>query len=327
MPDLTTSYMGMTLKNPVIAASSDLTRTAEDIKNCARAGAGAVVVKSIFEEQFLIDEEKTDAYSIYPEAIDYMRKGGLLEYASESVVREIETAKKEVDIPVIASINCRTPDLWPKFSRQLQSAGADAMELNIYDLPIDLKISGDEHDNIHVKILKAVKENITIPVSVKMINQVSSLPYLSHKLVTAGAEGLVFFNWFLQPDIDIDELTTLSRKGKGDFLESLKWVALLSERIECDISASGGVKSHKEIIKQLLAGASAVQVCTLFYQKGLDEIDNLLSGLNSWMEQHKFASVSDFKGELSFRKQELTFKDLGEAQNYFRAQYMKTYSS
>ncbi|MFO7865870.1 MAG: dihydroorotate dehydrogenase-like protein [Candidatus Aminicenantes bacterium] len=326
MADLSTSYMGLRLKNPLIVASSDLARTAEDIKKCAGAGAGAVVIKSIFEEQFLVDEDKNEGTSIYPEALDYMRQGGLLEYAPEALVKEIETAKKEVDIPLIASINCRTPDLWPEFAGQLQTAGADALELNIYDLPLDLKVPGDEHDDINIRILKAVKEKVDIPVSVKLINQVSSLPYLSRKLAEAGAGGLVFFNWFLQPDIDIDNLTTRSRKGKGDFLESLKWTALLSGRIKCDIASSGGVMSHKEAIKQILAGASAVQICTLLYQKGLQEIQNLINGLTGWMQPHGFESISDFKGEMSFRKQQLTFRDMGEAKSYFRTQYLKTYS-
>ncbi len=326
MADLSTSYMGMKLKNPIIVASSDLTRTADDMKKCAHAGAGAVVIKSIFEEQFLVDEDKNEGYSNYPEAIDYMRRGGLLEYAPEALIKEIETAKKEVDIPLIASINCQTPELWPKFARQLQSAGADGLELNIYAQPLDLTVPGDQFERIHIQILKEVKDNISIPVSVKLINQVSSLPYLSRKLVETGADGLVFFNWFLQPDIDIDKLTTRNLKGKGDFYESLKWAALLSGRIECDIAASGGVTSIKEVIKQILAGVSAVQICTLFYNKGLQEIQNLLSGLTEWMDQHRFESIPDFQGELSFRKQELTFKDMGEAKNYFRAQYLKTYS-
>jgi dihydroorotate dehydrogenase (fumarate) len=326
MADLSTSYLGLELKNPIIVASSDLVRTSDDMKECARAGAGAVVIKSIFEEQFLVDEDKMEGYSIYPEAIDYMRQGGLLEYAPEALVKEIEKAKKEVDIPLIASINCRTTDLWPKFARQLQSAGADALELNIYDQPLDLTVPGDEHDQKHIQILKEVKGRVSIPVSVKLTSQVSSLPYLSRKLVEAGADGLVFFNWFMQPDIEIDKFTTRIRKGRGDFHESLKWVALLSGRIECDIASSGGVMSHKEVIKQILAGVSAVQVCTLFYQEGLDAMQNLLSGLSEWMEQHEFKSVSDFQGELSFRKQELSLRDLGEAENYFRAQYLKTYS-
>lgn len=326
MADLSSSYMGLELKNPIIVASSDLARTADDMKKCAQAGAGAVVIKSIFEEQFLVDEEKMEGYPIYPEAIDYMRQGGLLGYAPESLVNEIEKAKKDVDIPLIASINCRTTDLWTEFARQVESAGADALELNIYDQPLDLGIPGDKHDHRYIQILKKVKKIVKIPVSVKLVDQISSMPFLSQKLAENGAAGLVFFNWFMQPDIDINKLTTRIRKGKGNFYESLKWAALLSGRIECDIASSGGVESYQEVVKQLLAGASAVQVCTLLYEKGLDEIQNLLRGLTAWMDQHKFDSISDFKGELSFRKQELNFRDLGEAENYFRAQYLKTYS-
>lgn len=327
MPELKTSYMGLELKNPIIVASSDLSKTADGIKRCEEAGAGAVVLKSLFEEQFLVEGDipETD-YSMYPEALDYMRSGGLLEYAPARICKEIEEAKKEVSIPIIASINCQTSMLWPRFARQVQEAGADGLELNIYDLPIDLNYSSAGHDEQYVKIIKEVKTEISIPVSVKLIPQISSIPFLSQQIVEAGGQGLVFFNWFLEPDIDIHQKTTFSRKGQANFNQSLRWVGLVAGRVEADIVASGGIRDFEGIVKQILAGASAVQICSLFYQKGLQAVADLLAGLSSWMEEHGHADIDDFRGDLSFKKQELSFRDLGEAGNYFRAQYLKVYS-
>ncbi|MGB3863080.1 MAG: hypothetical protein WA915_13440, partial [Candidatus Aminicenantaceae bacterium] len=165
MADLSTSYMGLELSNPVIVSSSDLTRTVSGIKKCEDAGAGAVVLKSIFEEQFLIDGNiPTSDYSVHPEALDYMRSGSLLEYAPHYLNQLIEMAKKSVDIPIIASINCQTPKLWPRFARQIQDSGADALELNVTFHPISLAIPGSEYENHHLEILKAVKEAVSIPV-------------------------------------------------------------------------------------------------------------------------------------------------------------------
>ena len=327
MLDLSTSYMGLKLKNPIIVASSDLTRTAEGMIRCEEAGAGAIVLKSIFEEQFLIEDGGSlGAYSIHPEALDYLRSGGLLEYAPDKICREIEKSKKSIKIPVIASINCQTFTLWPRFARQIEQAGADGLELNIYDLPIDPEISGQEHDKRYEKILAVIKKEITIPVSIKLAPQVSSLAYLGRKLAKAGCNALVFFNWFLEPDIDIRKLKTYNRKGTGNFNQTLRWVALLSGRLGVDIVSSGGIRNFEDVVKQLLAGASAVQICTLFYKAGLTEIEKLLKGLIAWMKEHRYGSVTDFQGALSFKKQELSFKDLGESQSFFRAQYLKTYS-
>jgi len=326
MADLTTNYMGLKLRNPIIVSSCDLAKTVSGIKRCDEAGAGAVVLKSIFEEQFLIQEDIPGDYSIHPEALDYLHTGGLLEYAPHRICQTIEKAKKDVNIPIIASINCQTPKLWPSYARQIEKAGADALELNIYLLPIDLDSPGTKYEEYHLQILKEVKKEISIPVSIKLTVQITSVPNLAHKLADEGANALVLFNWFLEPDIDIQKLTTISLIGKGNFHQSLRWVALLAGRVDCDIASSGGVQKAEDVVKQILAGASAVQACTLFYQKGLDEIKKLLHGLKTWMDESNYASIEDLKGEISFKKQELSFRDLGEAENYFRVQYLKAYS-
>ena len=327
MADLSTSYMGLELSNPVIVSSSDLTKTVSGIKKCEDAGAGAVVLKSIFEEQFLIDGDiPTSDYGVHPEALDYMRSGSLLEYAPNYLTQLIERAKKSVDIPIIASINCQTPKLWPRFARQIQDSGADALELNVSFHPISLMIPGSEYEDHHLEILKAVKDAVSIPVSVKLKSQITSVSHLGQQLAELGCDAIVLFNWFLEPDIDVETLKTKSHIGKANFSHSLRWVGLLSGRVKCDVASSGGVKTAEDVVKQILAGAAGVQVCTLFYQEGLGEIQNLIKGLQDWMDRHKYERINDFKGELSFRHQELQFKDLGEASAYFRAQYLKAYS-
>jgi dihydroorotate dehydrogenase (fumarate) len=327
MIDLSTTYMGLRLNNPIIVASSDLTKTHEGMKKCEAAGAGAIVLKSLFEEQFLIEGgiPETDP-GVYPEALDYMRSGGLMDYAPHQICGEIERGKKEVGIPIIASINCLSSSLWPRFARQVEDAGADGLELNIYDLPIDLKESCAARDAQYFKIIKDVRESISIPVSVKLVPEISSLPYLANQLAEAGCRALVFFNWFLEPDIDVNTLKTRSRKGHANFHQSLRWVGLLADRIKSDIAASGGVRGAEDVIKQILAGAKTVQICSLFYQKGLGVIKDLLEDLASWMTEHRYAALEDFRGELSFKNQELRHRDLGEAAGFFRAQYLKVYS-
>jgi dihydroorotate dehydrogenase (fumarate) len=326
MANLNTSYMGMKLKNPIIVSSSGLTKSVSKIKQCEEKGAGAVILKSLFEEQFIVQVGSgTDAHHMNPEALDYLRSGGLIEYGPHEMCRMIEEVKNSVEIPVIASINCQSPKLWPRFAEQIQGAGADALELNIYFLPIDLDSPGTDYEDFHLNILREVKNIIDIPVAVKMTPEVTSLPFLSKKLSDAGCDALVFFNWFLEPDIDVRSLKSRSIKGKGNFHHTLRWVGLLAGRIGCDISSSGGIRDAKDVIKILLAGASAVQVCTLFYEKGLEEIGQLCKDLQAWMEEHRYASIADFQGELSFKKQELSFRDLREASAYFRAQYLKVY--
>ncbi len=327
MFDLSTQYMGLRLRNPIIVSSCDLTRSVAGIKKCADAGAGAVVLKSIFEEQFLVKGEiPEEGHSIHPEAVDYLRAGGLLEYAPQKICQTIQDAKKEVDIPLIASINCQTPELWPSFARQFYTAGADALELNIYFLPLDLEKPGSSYEQNHVEILNRIKDEVPIPISIKLTSQITSIPNLAHRLTNAGVSALVLFNWFLEPDINVDNRTTRAIKGKGNLFQSLRWVAILAGRVNCDISSSGGIKHSDDIVKLILAGASAVQACSIFYEKGLGEIESLLKGIQDWMKNNHFMSLDEFRGDLSFFKQDLSFKNLGEAEKYFRAQYLKTYT-
>ncbi|MBN1271020.1 MAG: dihydroorotate dehydrogenase-like protein [Candidatus Aminicenantes bacterium] len=326
MADLSTTYMGLKLRNPLIVASSDMTGDVEKVIACHEAGAGAVVLKSIFEEQFLVEGDVSPStYGGYSEAIDYLRHGGLLDYAPRHMVDKINEMKKKVDIPVIASVNCQSPTLWLRFAKQLQDAGADGLELNVYFLPLELDVPCSEYETRHLRILEEVKKSVSIPVSVKLSAQITSVPYLGKRLADAGCDALVLFNWFLQPDVDIKSLKTRSVIGVGDFFHSLRWVALLAGRVSCDLAASGGINSPETMVKQLLGGAVAVQVCSVLYRKGLDEIKVLLKGLEDWMVARRFERIQDFRGNLSFKNQNLKVKGIGEAASYFRAQYLKTF--
>ena len=171
-----------------------------------------------------------------------------------------------------------------------------------------------------------MKKVTSIPVAVKLTSQITSVSHLVHKLSEAGCDAVILFNWFLEPDVNIESLEIRNIIGKGNFYHSLRWVALLAGRVDCDIASSGGVQRAEDVIKQLLAGASAVQVCTFFYQKGLQAMKDLLGGIKAWMEKHQYSSLDDFRGELSFKKQELAFKEPKEAEAYFRAQYLKTFA-
>jgi dihydroorotate dehydrogenase (fumarate) len=318
--------MGLKLRNPVIVGSSDLTASVKGVIRCEEAGAGAVSLKSFFEEQFVSEVDPAERGSfIYPEALDYLERGGLLEYSTQKMCQIIEEAKKKVKIPVIASVNCQSSRLWPTFAHHFEDSGADALELNIYYLPYEIRTPGTEYEKFHLQILEEVKKSVAIPVSVKLSYQLTSIPNLGQKLAEAGCKGLVFFNWFLQPDIDIGHMKTRNIIGKGDFYQSLRWVALCAGRVECDIASSGGVRRADQVIKLLLAGASAVQITSLFYQEGLEALPGLLRGLEDWMEEHAYRSIDDFKGELSFKKQQLSFREPEKTEAFFRAQYLRTY--
>ncbi len=328
MADLKTSFMGLELANPIVVGSCEQTGSVEGIVQAAEAGAGAVVLKSFFEEQFAgeVSPEERGSF-VSPEAIDYLERGGLLEYATRNTARMIEEAKKEVNLPIIASINCQSSHLWPRFARHFEEAGADGLELNIYFLPFGPQTPGSEYEKSHIEIMEEVKKSVSIPVSVKLSSGLTALPHLSKKLAEAGCQALVYFNWFLQPDINISNLKTRTIIGKGDFHQALRWVALCAGRVGCDIASSGGVRGPDHVIKLILAGASAVQVASLFLTKGLTALPGLLDGLKAWMEEHGYQSLEDFRGELSWKRQQLAFHEPRDAEAFFRSQYIKAYIS
>ncbi len=320
--DLSTKYLGLSLKNPIIVASCGLTKTVDQIKLCEQAGAGAVVMKSLLEEQ--IRESETDIEKesgLHSEVLEYLRADIGMRYGSGDYTDTIEQAKKEVSIPVIASVNCYTSQWWLNYARQLEDAGADALELNVYIMPVDFSKSSVELEDAYLEILKAVKAQVKIPVALKLSPFFTSFGHFAARMERYGADGLVLFNRFVQPDINTSTLTTTIKPSFNDpvgFGRTLRWTAMLSGILELDIAASGGIRDATAVIKQLLVGAAAVQIASVLYSKtGLDKIQELLTGLEEWMKEKNFSSVSDFRGRLNHVNNP-------QPEAYVRAQYIKS---
>jgi len=323
MADLKTSYLGLNLKNPVIVSSSALTNSVEKIKRLEENGAGAVVIKSIFEEQINQETSSLLLHNNYPEAGDY-----ILNYAKsntiESYLELIENAKSEVNIPILASVNCVSSKDWTSFAKTLQDAGADAIELNTHIIVSDKELKSSDLEQKYYKILDEVRESVSIPIAVKIGNQFSNLAYFINKIYAHGANGVVLFNRFYEPDIDINSMQFTSSEvfsNPSDIRHSLRWVGIISDLIEAiEISASTGIHDAAAAIKMLLAGATTVQVCSTLYKNGVEELGKIVAGIEKWMDSKGYESVDDIRGLLSY-------KEIPNPSVYERAQFMKYFSS
>lgn len=325
MVNLSTTYMGLKLKNPIIVGSSGLTNSVENIKEAAANGAAAVVLKSLFEEQIKHSASHTivqDEYSnYYPEAEDYIRN-----YTRHNdvdrYIKLIRDAKQAVDIPVIASINCVSSHEWIEFAKKIEEAGADGLELNMFVLPSDPQHSGEQNEKVYFEVLEKVTKLIKIPISLKISYYFSSLSKMALKLSWTGISGLVFFNRFFSPDIDIEKFEIKASNvfsHPEELAISLRWVAMMSTKVHCDLAASTGIHDGKAMIKQLLAGAKAVQIASVLYKKGFQEIGIMLEELEKWMTKHNFQSTDDFIGKMSV-------KEADNPAAYERVQFMKHFS-
>jgi dihydroorotate dehydrogenase (fumarate) len=325
MADLRTKYMGLSLRNPIIVGSSGLTNSVDMIKEIEKLGAGAVVLKSLFEEQIRFQVNKSVAQSesiySYPEAEDYIGN-----YTKETSVSEylelIRKCKASVSIPVIASINCVSSAEWISFARKIQEAGADAIELNIFVLPSDPKRNSEQNEQVYFDIAMATIKQVSIPVALKISYYFSSFANTALKLSWTGIKGMVLFNRYFSPDIDIDKFEITSSNvlsSPEEISSSLRWVAMLSDRLHCDIAASTGVHDGAGVVKQLLAGAKAVQITSCLYKKGTGILPEMINFIEGWMDKHEFKTTDEFIGKMSFK----------EAENpaaYERVQFMKHFA-
>jgi dihydroorotate dehydrogenase (fumarate) len=306
MPDLSTSYLGLTLKNPIIVGSSGLTDSVEKIIHIEAMGAAAVVLKSLFEEEIILEMEETihsmtNRNFVFPETMDYM----------ETVVKEdiltnylhlITESKRAVEIPVIASINCVSSQKWTYFAKEIEKAGADALELNLFFLPSDNHRGEKEVLESTLEIISKVKGCIKIPVALKISAFQSNLIRYTELIDQAGVEGIVLFNRSWLPDIDINHLVISSGfvfSSPSDLGNTLRWVSMLSGRVNCDIAASTGVHDGSGLIKQILAGAKACQVVSTLYINDISLIGKMAQELSKWMTVHEFESINEFRGRLS----------------------------
>lgn len=304
MADTRVEYMGLSLENPFIVSSSSLTDSAEKVRKCAAAGAGAVVLKSLFEEEIQAEIDASAEGTEHTEAVDYIREiqtgAGLKRYTTL-----IKDAKAAVSIPVIASVNAVTRDWWEKHVPRLEEAGADAIELNISLMPYDYKDSEAAILDFYIKTVETVCKKVNIPVAVKIGHYFTSIPAVVDALKWAGAKAVVLFNRFYQLDIDVDHLRLKSgspMSTQADLAYPLRWITMLYGKTEAELAASSGVHVGTDAVKVLLAGAQAVQVCSALYKKGYEHLGTLNTELVSWMEKQNFPAISSFRGKLSQKR-------------------------
>ncbi len=327
MANLTTKYLGLELRNPLIVGSCGLTDDLVKLKEMENAGAGAVVLKSLFEEEIEIEMKKSmDNMSapsnIYPEIFD-MFDLDTVEDTLTKYLSLISEAKKELTIPVIASVNCVSASEWTYFAKRIQNAGADALELNVFLMPSDFDKTAEDNEKIYFDIINKVKQEVSIPVALKVSYYFTNLAAMLQKLSETEIDGLVLFNKFFAPDFDIHNFRVVPAflySNASDLAVSLRWISIMAERVKCDLASSTGVHSGKAAIKELLAGADAVQFASVLYKNGIDYITTMLNDIKEWMDESGFDSIDEFRGKMS------QAKSINPAV-YERAQFMKHYSN
>lgn len=322
MTDLKTTFAGLQLKNPIIISSSGLTNSAGKNKKLTEAGAGAIVLKSLFEEQIFIeaDQLKDPTYSEGNEYLaEYIREHKLSEY-----LELIKESKKVCDIPIIASINCYTDSEWIDFAKQIEEAGADALEINILALQSDVQYKYGSFEQRHIDILSHIKQVVKLPVIMKLGDNLTNPVTLIDQLYANGAAAVVLFNRFYQPDIDIEKMEHISGNvfsNASDLSKTLRWIGIASAMVDkIDYAASGGIHKPEAVVKAILAGASAVEVCSAIYQNTNMYIGEMTRFLQTWMEGKGFKNIAQFKGKLNA-------KDVQGINMWERTQFLKYFSS
>ncbi len=307
MIDLSTNYLGLKLKNPIVAASSGLTGSLEGLLSMEKHGAGAVVIKSIFEEEILLQaelevqeaEKDPMIYSGHSEILDYIDLH-IKEDKLKDYLKLIRDARKNLSIPVIASINCISSEDWTHFTRKMEEAGADALELNIFLNPADFK--NKEFEKAYFKIIKKVLDNVKIPVAIKISKYFTRLGLSVKALSESGVAGIVLFNRFYTPDIDIEKIAITSANmfsTPEEQYETLRWTAIMSEKIDCDLAASTGIHKGEDVVKMILAGANVTQLASTLYKNGPDQISRILKKVEKWMAEKGFDSLDQFRGMIA----------------------------
>jgi dihydroorotate dehydrogenase (fumarate) len=321
MPDLKTDYMGIELKNPIVVAACSISNMIDRIRLAQRAGAGALVIRSLFEEQIQINAMKLKhdlsiGSESFAEALSYFPD---IEFGeAEEHLMWVEKTRQEVDMPLIASLNADTPGSWIHYARKLEATGVDGIELNIYSLPTDINRTGMEIEAELYDIVSAVQSEVTIPVSVKLSPFYTSISNVVAELDQRGVKALVLFNRFLQPDIDVQTEQLISEMilSTGQELRlPLRWTALLYGRIGCQIALNTGVHSGLDVAKALLAGATVVQTASALLKNGIPYLSTMLRELEEWMQEHEYESVAAFRGRLSQKESDDPF-------TFERAQYV-----
>ena len=326
--DLSTNYMGLKLKSPLVASSSPMCQEVGNIRRLEDAGAAAVVLHSLFEEQIDVDSEHLDRFlsansevsaeatSSFPDLL-YKAMG------PEAYLKHIVKCKQAVNIPIIASLNGTTNGGWLSYARDMQQAGADALELNIYYIPVDPEASGEQVERKYVDLVQAIRKNVTIPVAVKLGPYFSSMANMAQKLDAAGADGLVLFNRFYQPDFDLEALDVVPNlilSNSHDLLLRLHWIALLYGNVKADLALTGGVHSATDVVKSMMAGARIAMMTSALLKRGITFLDTITTELLVWMGEHEYDSIKQMQGSMSRNA-------VRQPEAFERANYMKVLSS
>lgn len=304
MSSLATEYLGIQFDNPILVGASSLTLNVAAVEKCARAGAGGVVLKSLFEEQVRLEaqtlnESLAAAATGHSEVFEYMEADIGMRYGTRQYLQIVHDCKQTVEIPVIASINCVSAEWWLDFAAEVAAAGADALELNVAIMPATLTVSGREIEDRCAEIVSTARHAVPIPIAVKLGPYFSSLPHVVRRLKQAGADGFVLFNRFYRPTIDVDELkmsVDSPYSSPAEFSPVLRWICLLANRIAADFAATTGIHTGEDVVRALLGGAKAVQVVSALYQNGVDHVQNLRNDLSEWMQRHGYDSIEAFRG-------------------------------
>ncbi len=322
--DLSTTYLGLKLKNPLIASASPLSENLDNYRRLEDAGIAAIVNYSLFEEQitrevYEFNHYMTQGADSYAESLSYFPEPSDFVLGPEEYLKHISKAKKSVNIPVIGSLNGYSDGGWVKYAKYIQDAGADALELNIYFIAADLNLPSEKVEKTYVDILKSVKSNITIPVAVKIGPYFSALANMAKRLDEAGADGLVLFNRFYQPDIDLEHLAVLPNvllSTPQAMRLPLRWIAILHGRIKANLAATGGIHNAQDAIKTLMVGADAIMLCSTLLKNGIRHAETILKDMEQWMIEHEYDSIKQMQGSMSQKSCE-------NPQAFERANYMK----
>lgn len=322
--DLTTKYLGINLKNPIVPSASPLSRSLDSMKRLEDSGASAIVMYSLFEEEIVHESAELDHYLHYgtesfAEALTYMPSAAEYNLEPDAYIDLLRKAKESLSIPVIPSLNGITSGGWIKYAKYFEEAGADAVELNVYYIPTDPRLTSRDVEERYLDVLTAVRDSVKIPIAVKLSPYFSSLSNVVEKIVKAGANGLVMFNRFYQPDIDLNQLEVVPGVTLSDSTANrlpMRWIAIFYGRLKASLAATSGIHTAEDVLKLVMAGADVTMMCSALLQHGPGHIQKVLTDLNKWMEEHEYVSIEQMKGSMSQ-------KSVADPAAFERANYVK----
>jgi dihydroorotate dehydrogenase (fumarate) len=328
MMDLSTHYLGLPLANPLVPSASPLSRDLKTLVQLEEAGASAIVLFSLFEEEIFLEDQALDetlsgGSETFAEALSYLPEAIFYQTGPDSYLEHVRKAKQALSIPVIGSLNGISAGGWLRYAREIESAGADALELNMYYLPTDPHLPGSVVEDMYVELLHELRGQVTLPIAVKLSPFFSSIPHIARRLVGSGAQGLVLFNRFYQPDIDIENLQaepSLDLSTSVELRLPLRWVALMYDRVDTDFAISTGIHSAEDVVKGLMAGASVTMMASELLLNGVHRLEQILRDLEIWLEVHEYESVTQLTGSMSVAHS-------GQPAAFERANYMRVLRS